>query len=58
MICPSGWNPQSLSRPSIKNILFFRNSKSVYIRHIPFRSEGRFANVTNVGWAVVDAGGA
>ena len=40
------------------NILIFRNSKSVYIDRIPFHSEGRFANVTNVGWAVVGRSGA
>jgi len=32
-----------------KNILIFRNRKSVYIHRIPFHSEGRFANVTDVG---------
>ena len=46
---PTGKSPKSASSPSRKNILIFRNHKSVYIHRIPFHSEGRFANVTNVG---------
>ena len=38
-----------------KKIRIFRSGKSVYILRIPFRSEGRFANVTNEGWVAVDA---
>jgi hypothetical protein len=38
-----------LSSPFNKNILIFRNSKSVYIRGIPRSQEGRFAVVTDVG---------
>ena len=44
-----------LSSPSGKNILIFRNRKSVYIHRIPFHSEGRFANVTDAGRGAVDA---
>jgi hypothetical protein len=43
------------SSPSRKNILIFRNSKSlVYFRH-PVPIEGRFAIVTDAGWDAVDA---
>ncbi len=45
-----------VSSPFCKNILIFRSCKSVYTDRIPFHSEGRFANVTDVGWAAVDAG--
>jgi hypothetical protein len=38
-----------LSSPSRKNILIFRNSKSVYIHGHPVPQEGRFAVVTDVG---------
>jgi hypothetical protein len=38
-----------LSSPSRKNILIFRNSKSVYIHGHPASQEGRFAVVTDVG---------
>ena len=48
-ICLTGKSPKSLSSASRKNILIFRNLKSDYIPCIPFHSEGRFANVTNVG---------
>jgi hypothetical protein len=48
-IHPTGKSPQSPSIPSSKNILIFRSYKLRYIDRIPFHSEGRFANVTNVG---------
>jgi hypothetical protein len=38
-----------LSSPSCKNILIFRNRKSVYIHGHPVPQEGRFAVVTDVG---------
>ena len=38
-----------LSSPSRKNILIFRNRKSVYILAHPASQEGRFAVVTDVG---------
>jgi uncharacterized Zn-binding protein involved in type VI secretion len=38
-----------LSSPSRKNILIFRNRKSVYIHGHPASQEGRFAVVTDVG---------
>jgi hypothetical protein len=38
-----------LSSPSCKNILIFRNRKSVYIHGYPASQEGRFAVVTDVG---------
>ncbi len=38
-----------LSSPSGKNILIFRNQKSVYIVSHPASQEGRFAVVTDVG---------
>ena len=38
-----------LSSPSYKNILIFRNRKSVYIYRRPVPQEGRFAVVTDVG---------
>jgi hypothetical protein len=38
-----------LSSPSGKNILIFRNRKSVYIDGHPVPQEGRFAVVTDVG---------
>ena len=42
-------HPKVCKAPCRKNILIFRNRKSVYIHRIPFHSEGRFANVTDVG---------
>jgi hypothetical protein len=39
---------KSKSSPSVKNILIFRNCKSVYIYRHPASQEGRFAVVTNV----------
>jgi hypothetical protein len=39
---------KSKSSPSCKNILIFRNHKSVYIVSHPASQEGRFAVVTNV----------
>ena len=44
-----------LSSPSVKNILIFRNPKSVYIHDRPASLEGRFAIVTNVRRDAVDA---
>jgi hypothetical protein len=58
VICPTGTVRDILSSPSCKNILIFRNSKSVYLFAIPFRQEGRCANVINAGRAAVDADGA
>ena len=46
-----------MSSPSDKNILVFRINKSVYNDRIPFHSEGRFANVTNVGMGSDGRGG-
>jgi hypothetical protein len=40
---------------SCKNILIFRNRKSVYIHSHPVPHRGRFAVVTNAGWDVMDA---
>jgi hypothetical protein len=40
--------PNRLSSPSHKNILIFRNCKSVNIRGYPASQEGRFAVVTSV----------
>jgi hypothetical protein len=51
-------HPKSPSSPSDKNILIFRSCKSSYIDRIPFHSEGRFANVTNVGMGCGGRGGA
>jgi hypothetical protein len=50
-------HPRSLSIPLNKNILIFRSRKSVYIHSILFHSEGRFANVTNVGMGCGGRGG-
>ena len=47
-----------LSSPSLKNILIFRNRKSVYIQWYPVPLEGRIAIVTDAGWDAVDADGA
>jgi hypothetical protein len=44
-----------LSSPSRKNILIFRNDKSVYIHAHPVPHEGRFAIVTDAGRDAVDA---
>jgi hypothetical protein len=49
LICPSGGLVIVLSSPFGKNILLFRNCKSVYSPAIPSHSEGRYANVTNAG---------
>jgi hypothetical protein len=43
-----------LSSPFRKNILIFRNSKSVYILSRPAPIEGRFAIVTDAGRDAVD----
>jgi len=48
-IYPTGKSPECPSSPFRKNILIFRSCKLSYIDRIPFHSEGRFANVTNVG---------
>ena len=40
---------KSKSSPFVKNILIFRNGKSVYIFGHPVPQEGRFAVVTDVG---------
>jgi hypothetical protein len=47
-----------LSSLSCKNILIFRNGKSVYIHAHPVPLEGRIAIVTDAGWDAVDADGA
>jgi hypothetical protein len=44
-----------LSSLALKNILFFRTSKSVYIDSISSHSEGRLAIVTDAGRDAVDA---
>jgi hypothetical protein len=44
-----------VSRSHAKNILFFRNCKSVYIDDRPASQEGRFAIVTSVRRDAVDA---
>ncbi len=44
-----------LSSPSRKNILIFRNRKSVYIYRHPASQEGRFAVVTSVRRDAMDA---
>ena len=49
---------KSKSSPSVKNILIFRNCKSVYIHGHPASQEGRFAVVTSVRRDAVDADGA
>ena len=43
-----------LSSPSCKNILIFRNRKSVYIHGHPASPEGRLAIVTDAGRDAVD----
>jgi hypothetical protein len=43
-----------LSSLSCKNILIFRNGKSVYIHRRPVPLEGRFAIVTDAGRDAVD----
>jgi hypothetical protein len=58
LICPTGKSMRPAwkrsSSPVGKNILIFRNSKSlVYLRH-PVPLEGRFAIVTDAGWDAVD----
>jgi hypothetical protein len=45
----------SLSSPFCKNILIFRNRKSLYSQPRPVPSEGRLAIVTNAGQDAVDA---
>jgi hypothetical protein len=52
VICPSGKN---LSSPVCKNILIFRNPKSLLYFHRLVPLEGRFAIVTNAGRDAVDA---
>jgi hypothetical protein len=47
-----------VSRWHAKNILIFRNLKSVYIHDRPASQEGRFAVVTSVRRDAVDAEGA
>jgi hypothetical protein len=47
-----------LSSPSSKNILIFRNRKSVYIHGHPASQEERFAVVTSVRRDAVDVDGA
>jgi hypothetical protein len=46
------------SSPFVKNILIFRNCKSIYINRYPASLEGRFAIVTDVRRDAVDADGA
>jgi hypothetical protein len=41
-IDPTGKSPGKLSTPFGKNILIFRNDKSVYIARIPSQQEGAF----------------
>jgi hypothetical protein len=56
-IYPTGKSPKSSSSLFRKNILIFRSRKLSYIDCIPFHSEGRFANVTNVGMGCGGRGG-
>ena len=49
---------KSKSSPSVKNILIFRNCKSVYIHGHPVPHEGRLAIVTDAGRDAVDANSA
>jgi hypothetical protein len=62
LICPSGRIsalPIFLSSPFRKNILIFRNRKSVYIPAIPPRTKGAFRDRHGRGRRdAVDAGGA
>ena len=48
-ICPTDKSPKSRSNPFDNNILFFRNSKSIYSpsHSVPLR--GALANIINVG---------
>jgi hypothetical protein len=55
---PTGKSPKSLSSPFCKNILLFRNRKSVYIKRRLVPHEGRLAIVTDAGRDAVDADGA
>ncbi len=50
--CVSG---KSKSSPGAKNILIFRNSKSLVYSRRPVPFEGRFAVVADPGWEPVDA---
>ena len=43
-----------MSSPSCKNILIFRNNKSLVYFRRPVPLEGRFAIVTDAGWDAVD----
>ena len=47
--------PFLMSSPSRKNILIFRNRKSLVYFRRPVPLEGRFAIVTDAGWDAVDA---
>jgi hypothetical protein len=57
-IHPTGKSPKSLSSPFRKNILVFRNSKSVYMHLIPSHPEGRCATSSARGGDAVDVDGA
>jgi hypothetical protein len=46
---------KSKSSPSRRNILIFRNRKSLVYSCRPVPLEGRFAIVTDAGWDAVDA---
>jgi hypothetical protein len=48
-------NQQNLSSPYAKDILIFRNSKSVYIPNVSPDERGGSRVVTNVRWDAVDA---
>jgi hypothetical protein len=50
--------PDRLSSPFRKDILIFRNCKSLVYFRRPVPLEGRIAIVTDAGWDAVDADGA
>jgi hypothetical protein len=51
----TGKSPKNLSSPSNKNILIFRNSKSVYIHRTLSHPEGRWPTSSTLGRAAMDA---
>ena len=62
-LSPDGQITSAIDRPLCpapcrKNILIFRNRKSVHIFAVPPQTEGRFAIVTDAGRDAVAAGGA
>ena len=54
--CLTGKSPQKVCPASLRKIfLLSAYPNHRHIRRIPSHSEGRFANVTDAGWDVVDA---